>query len=67
MSQEQTNKPAIQVELSDCGQYAYITKDGIEGQVCVKFDDEGVVVDLFCKGESSVATTYATYAELAEE
>lgn len=51
---------------SDCGQYVYVTKPGIDGFVQVKFDDEGVVVDIFSKNEASIASTYSTYIEMED-
>jgi hypothetical protein len=53
------------IPVSTDGTYIWIELE--HGQVQVKLDDEGVVVDLFDAEDESVASTYATYSELKGE
>jgi len=49
--------------------YAFVSRDGAPGQVQIKFDEEGIVVDLCNDDENSqpFATAYATYTDLELE
>lgn len=57
------------ISVSADGQYVHMQLDGSPGQVQVKADDEGLVVDIFNDNEEpeSVGSTYALYAELERE
>lgn len=57
---------------SDDGQYIYLQRDGSPGQIHVKAEDEGFVVDIWADDEGtgsdySVASTSALYTELERE
>jgi len=57
------------IVVSNEGDYLYITRDGSPGQVHVKAEDEGIVVDIWNDHEPPmcVSTTYAHYPELERE
>jgi hypothetical protein len=57
------------VSASPDGQYLYIQRDGSPGQVHLKAEDEGLVVDLWNDHEPMevVATAAAAYTELERE
>ena len=57
------------VAASDDGQYLYIELDGAPGQIHVKAEDEGFVVDIWSDdvGPTCVASTSAFYTELEPE
>ena len=59
------------VTASDDGQYLYIELDGAPGQIHVKAEDEGFVVDIWTYdgiGDTTcVASTSALYTELEPE
>lgn len=49
------------------GEYLYITLEGQEGQIVIKAESDGFVVDIFNDQGESVASTYALYNELEGE
>ena len=49
------------------GNYVYITHIDHKGEIIIKAEDEGFVVDVWSNNESCVASTYAYYSELDEE
>lgn len=52
------------------GQYLYVQRDGAPGQIHIKAEDEGFVVDIWSanpQDDYSVASTSATYTELEIE
>lgn len=56
------------VSTSDDGQYLYIERDGAPGQIHIKAEDEGFVVDLWDANlENCVSSAAATYPELEPE
>lgn len=57
------------VTSSDDGKYLYVELDGAPGQIHIKVEDEGFVVDIWSDGDAgeSVASTSATYPELEPE
>lgn len=59
------------INTSDDGQYLYIERDGAPGQIHVKAEDEGYVVDIWtydgCGEPECVASTFALYTELEPE
>jgi len=57
------------VNASDDGKYLYIQRDGAPGQVHVKAEDEGIVVDLYNDDLDTecCASTYALWTELERE
>lgn len=60
------------VNTSDDGQYIYLQRDGAPGQIHVKAEDEGFVVDIWADDEGtgndySVASMSAPYTELERE
>ncbi len=52
------------MDISSDGVYVWMKLE--HGQVQIKLDDEGVVVDVFDRHDESVASTYATYSELED-
>lgn len=56
------------VSTDDTGQYLYVERDGAPGQIHIKAEDEGFVVDLWdSKLENCTASAAATYTELEPE
>ena len=60
------------VTASEDGQHLYIELDGAPGQIHIKAEDEGFVVDIwethtYLGDPQCVATTSATYRELEPE
>lgn len=57
------------VDVSKDGQYIVIQRDGAPGQIHVKAEDEGFIVDIWNDTEPPevVATAGATYTELERE
>jgi hypothetical protein len=57
------------VNASDDGRYLYIERDNCAGQIHVKADDEGYVVDLYNDNldPDCCASVYALYTELERE
>lgn len=55
------------VETSSDNQYLYIWHEDRAGQIVIKAEDAGFVVDIFNNVDESVATTYAEYNELEGE
>lgn len=59
------------LNTSEDGQYLYIEREGKPGQIHVKADDEGFVVDVWTYDgvdePECVASTYALYDELTPE
>lgn len=50
--------------------YLYITLDGCSGQIVIKKEDEGFVIDIWSDDEDaseSVATTFAAWTDLERE
>ena len=49
--------------------YIYLTRDGAPGNIPIKADAEGFVVDMYSDDSTpeSVSTTYALYTELGPE
>ncbi len=66
-----TNLNGWMLHTSDDGRYLYIERDGAPGQIHVKAEDEGFVVDIWTYDgvgdPACVATTSATYIELEPE
>ena len=65
-----TNLNGWMLHTSDDGRYLYIERDGAPGQIHVKAEDEGFVVDIWPDDEAAAecaASTYAFYAELEPE
>lgn len=57
-----------QVSTTHDGQYLYIGRDGAPGQIHIKAEDEGFVVDLWDETlENCVGSAAATYSELEPE
>jgi hypothetical protein len=58
-----------EVTASDCGTYLYLERNGAPGQIHIKAEGEGFVVDIWSSdvGPICVATTCATYSELEPE
>jgi hypothetical protein len=50
------------VPISTDGTYIWIELS--HGQIQIKFEDEGIVVDLFNASEEEVVSTYAYYSEM---
>ena len=59
------------VTASDDGQYLYIELDGAPGQIHIKAEDEGFIVDVWAYDgigdPTCVASTSALYTELEPE
>ena len=55
---------AWETQTSSCGQYIYIWSKLKDGQIVIKAEAEGFVVDIFNNQDESIATTCATYEEL---
>lgn len=57
------------VSTSEDGQYLYVTLDGSPGQIHIKAEDEGFVVDIWADGDDGecIASTSASYPELEPE
>lgn len=64
-----TNLNGWMLTTSDDGQYLYIERDGAPGQIHVKAEDEGFIVDIWSDEEEPmcVGTTGAPYTELEPE
>ncbi len=68
-----TNIQGWMVTASDDGQYLYVERDGAPGQIHIKAEDEGFVVDIWADDDGntmcrhSVASTNAFYTELEKE
>lgn len=58
-----------QISTSDDGQYIYLQRDGAPGQIHVKAEDEGFVVDIFSDDDTPecLVSTFASYQELEPE
>ena len=57
------------VTVSDDGRYLYVSQGGSPGEIHIKQEDEGYVVDIWSDDDppTSVASTAATYRELERE
>lgn len=57
------------VDVSECGQYVYLHKDGCPGAIHIKSDTEGFVVDIWDDGNQPEvqASTFCEYAQLEPE
>lgn len=60
------------VEASDDGQYLYVRRDGKPGEIKVKAEDEGFVIDVWPEEDKEGpvepdCTMYAYYEDLAAE
>jgi len=57
------------VSVSDCGKYLYVERSSAPGQVHIKAESEGFVVDIWSSDNEPEcrATTAATYSELEPE
>ena len=64
-----TNIKGWQISTSDDGQYIYIALDGAPGQIHIKAEDEGFVVDIWADDDepTCVGSTSALYTELEPE
>lgn len=58
------------ISVSDGGNYVYVCKDGRPGDIHIKAEGEGFVVDIINEtngADEVVASTYALYTELDED
>ena len=66
-----TNIQGWMVSASEDGQYLYIERDGAPGQIHVKAEDEGFIMDIWTYDgigdPECIATTSALYTELEPE
>lgn len=56
-------------QVSECGNYIYLHKDGYPGSFHIKSDTEGFVVDIWNDNDDPEveATTFCLYTELEPE
>lgn len=57
------------ISTSDDGAYLYIERGSEPGQIHIKVEEEGFVVDIWSNGDDAqcVASAWATYTDLEED